>query len=82
MNQLTLRQIPTDVQKSLKVTAKKNGVSLNKAIIGLLKKALHLGESSKKRDLSKLAGTWSSGDASEFKKNTASFEKLDKEVWK
>lgn len=32
-------------------------------------------------DLDSLVGTWSKKDATEFKKNTVFFEKIDNELW-
>ncbi|MBI2337311.1 MAG: hypothetical protein HYU97_11185 [Deltaproteobacteria bacterium] len=83
MNQLTLRQIPKAVQTNLKILTKHTGKSLNKTVIGLLEKALGTeAGSSKKRDLSALAGTWNHKEANQFLKNTQSFEAIDEEIWK
>lgn len=83
MNQLILRQIPDDLNAVLRKTAKREGSSLNKLAIRLLKRAVGLQDSSKKkRDLSKLAGTWSKKEADEFIENTKAFEKIDPEIWK
>jgi hypothetical protein len=56
--------------------------SINKTTIALLKKGLGLeNKTSKKRDLSGLAGKWSKKDAVEFRKHIRIFESIDKEVW-
>jgi hypothetical protein len=82
MNQLTLRQIPDDLNKALRLVAKSKNSSLNKVIITLLKKILGLDLGlRKKRDLSKLAGTWNQKQVSEFTSNTRIFEKIDEELW-
>lgn len=83
MNQLILRQIPNDLNTLLRKTARREGSSLNKLAIRLLKKAVGLQDSSrKKRDFSKLSGTWSQEEADEFIENTKAFEKIDSEIWK
>lgn len=82
MNQLILRQIPDDLNTALRKTARREGSSLNKLTIGLLKKSLGLQDSSrKKRDLSKLAGTWTKQQAEDFLQNIEQFEKIDPEIW-
>lgn len=82
MNQLTLRQIPDDLNEALRQAAKSKNSSLNKVIITLLKKILGLDLGTrKKRDLSKLAGTWSQKQVSEFAGNTQMFQKIDAELW-
>ena len=76
MNQITLRQIPENVDALIRQLSKEQKKSINKTIIELLEKALGVSrDSSKKRNLSQLAGTWSDRESEEFKKNTAQFDK-------
>lgn len=83
MNQLTLRKIPKSIEDELRNLATQTGESINKTAIALLRKALGLGDDSKKkRDLTHLAGTWSKEDEMEFKKNTEVFNSIDEEIWK
>lgn len=82
MKQFTLRSIPPNVEQMLRVTARKRGKSINKVAIELLRESLHVPESeSRKRSIRHLAGGWSAADAHAFEKNTALFEKVDREVW-
>ncbi|MCW8800572.1 MAG: hypothetical protein OQK71_06575 [Desulfobacter sp.] len=82
MNQITLRQIPENVDALIRQLSKEQKKSINKTIIELLEKALGVSrDSSKKRNLSQLAGTWSDRESEEFKKNTAQFDKIDWEIW-
>ncbi len=37
---------------------------------------------SKKRDLSRLAGSWSEEEADEFEQNVRVFENIDEDIWK
>lgn len=79
--QILLRKIPAEIHRELRLTAQKEGMSLNRLVIHLLQKALGLGQPKKKRDLSHLAGTWKKEQADEFVKNTRHFERLDDEIW-
>ena len=82
MNQITLRQIPENIYKQIRILAKKNNTSINKTIIVLLKKSLGIEDySDKKRNLSDLAGTWNEYQLDEFNKNIQIFEQIDNEVW-
>ena len=82
MRQITLRQVPENIDTLIRVISKKQNKSINKTIIALLEKALGLKDNSnKKRDLSKLAGTWDQSQSEEFIKNTAMFDKIDREIW-
>ena len=55
--QMTLRQVPDAVGKGLKVRAKKDGRSLNRAAIELLEQTLGIrATDSRKRNLSRFAG--------------------------
>lgn len=81
MRQITLRQVPENIDILIRVMSKKQNKSINKTIIALLEKALGLKDNSnKKRDLSKLAGTWDKSQSEEFIKNTAIFDKIDREL--
>lgn len=83
MRQITLRQVPENIDTLVRLISKKQNKSINKTIIALLEKALGLKENSnKKRDLSKLAGTWDKSQTEEFIKNTKLFDKIDMEIWK
>ena len=82
MRQITLRQIPEHVDAVIRRMSKKQKKSINKTIIAILEEALGFIESkNKKRDLSKLAGTWDKLQSDEFVQNTKSFDRIDKEIW-
>jgi hypothetical protein len=71
--------------KALKEKAKKEGSSVNAALVKLLQE--DLGIKKKKRtvvynDLDYLAGTWSDKDYKEFLQATADFAKIDESEWK
>ncbi|MCF6247086.1 MAG: hypothetical protein L3J69_06960 [Desulfobacula sp.] len=82
MRQITLRQVPENIDSLIRLISKKQNKSINKTIITLLEKALGLKDNSnKKRDLSELAGTWDQFQSDEFKKNTKLFDKIDRGIW-
>jgi hypothetical protein len=82
MNQITLRDIPSDVEHFIRDIAQKKNQSINKTILEFLRKGLGLPDQGKKRrDLSTLAGTWNEQDLTEFNENTKFFEDLDDEMW-
>lgn len=83
MNQLTLRNIPEDLEKEIRRIAGERGMSINKTVRELLCKALGIDKSSeKKRDLSDFAGFWDEEEAKEFEEATKLFEEIDAELWK
>ncbi len=82
MRQITLRQVPDNIDILIRMMSKKQNKSINKTIISLLEKALGLKDNSnKKRDLSKLAGTWDQLQSENFMENTKIFDNIDREIW-
>jgi hypothetical protein len=83
MSQITLRQLPENLEKQIRSLSKKNNTSINKIIIQLLKKSLgHDADAEKKRSLRDLSGRWNPKELEEFERNTREFEKIDREIWK
>jgi len=83
LKQLTLRNIPEDIEREIRRIARERGSSINKTIHELLGEALGIDRTSrKKRDLSDFAGFWDKEEAKEFEKATEVFEKVDEELWK
>jgi hypothetical protein len=85
MKTITIRGIDDTLAEKIKKEAKKENISINKWIISQIKRAAGL-ERKKKfikhHDLDHLAGTWTKYDADEFRRHTAHFEKIDKDLWK
>jgi len=87
MKQITLRDIPPEVKKTVQREAERKGMSLNKAFIALLEQAVSGKIPSKKKqvlyhDLDHLAGLWSREEAAEFDKGIKAQRKVDPELWK
>jgi len=85
MGTMTIRGLDDLTTKTLKERAKKEGTSINTALLKLIKEELGLHK--KKRtvvydDLDHLAGTWSEKDFKEFLKKIEDFEKIDDKMWK
>jgi hypothetical protein len=83
-NLVTLRNLPNDLVLAIRKRAEANGISLNKAVIGLLQDNLG-GQMRKKQihhDLDALAGSWTKQEAREFEKALAAQRRLDLELWK
>jgi len=82
VNQLTLRQIPEEVDRELRQQASRNGTSLNQTVIVVLRQGLGLAPFAKRRrDLSSL-GSWTAEEVDEFDRNTQIFRQIDDELWK
>ena len=85
MTTMTIRGLDDLTINALKEKAKKEGSSVNAALVKLLQE--ELGIKKKKRtvvynDLDHLAGTWSDKDYKEFLQATADFAKIDENLWK
>lgn len=85
MTTMTIRGLDDLTVKALREKAKKEGSSVNAALVKLLQE--DLGIKKKKRtviynDLDHLAGTWSDKDYNEFLQATADFAMIDEDVWK
>ncbi len=87
MKQITIRSIPEEVRKTVQREAAQKGLSLNKAFISLLERAVSGKSPEKKKkilyhDLDHFSGLWSREEAAEFDKNVKSQRKVDAELWK
>lgn len=87
MKQLTIRDIPDDIAKTIKKEAKEKHLSLNKAFISILEKAT--GIKAKKmvqkttyHDLDHFCGAWTKNDAEIFEKSLEIQRKIDEDLWK
>ena len=85
MNAITVRNLPPAVAKAVKQKARKEKLSLNKAIIKLLEEATGTEQGRKKvlhHDLDHLAGTWSEAEYREFMATLREQRQIDPEMWK
>ena len=85
MKAITVRNIPPDVAKAVKEKARKEGLSLNRAVVSLLEEAAGVATRTKPvvhHDLDHLAGTWSQEEYDEFMEALREQRQIDPEMWK
>ncbi len=88
MRQMTLRDIPEEIEMVVRNEASKKGVSLNKAFLALLRKGTQQAivqspavSRQRKSRFSRFCGIWSDEDAVEFDKALLEQRKIDNEAW-
>ena len=84
MSAITVRNLPPAVAKAVKEKARKDKLSLNRAIVRLLEEAT--GERGGKKaihhDLDHLAGTWSEEEYQQFMVALREQRQVDPEMWR
>ena len=83
MKALTIRNVDTALGRALERETRTRGGSLNETVLTLLRRAVGIetGAQPPTNGLAKLAGGWSAEDLATFENATASFEKVDDELW-
>ncbi len=82
MSQITIRDLPEEVEHAIRERARERHTSLNRVVTELVEEALGISASqSKRRNLSDLAGTWSEADADSFDAVIESMRAIDTEIW-
>ena len=85
MNQLTIRGFDEDLERAIRRLAEQEGISLNKAVMRLLRRGAGLGDGPAAdvvgSSLDQLAGTWTDDDARDFEDVQRDFERVDPELW-
>ncbi len=87
MTQLTLRGFDKELERRLREEARREGISLNRAALRLLRRGAGLESPNAQSDvvggaLDDLAGAWSETDAREFQAAVEVFEEVDEELWR
>jgi len=82
MKAVTIRNVPPEVERAIMARAREKGVSINKAVVGMLQEKV--GAPGKKRydDLDDLAGTWTKREAEVFERGLREQRRPDPEIWK
>lgn len=84
MAAITVRNLPPGVAKAVREKAKRERLSLNRAVVRLLEEATGV-EKAKARvvhhDLDHLAGTWSEGEHREFTAALEEQRQIDPKMW-
>lgn len=88
MKQLTVRGIDAELNESIRRLAEREGISLSRAALKLLRKGVELMDGREcggkvGSSLDHLIGTWSKEEADEFDAIIEEeFEKIDESMWK
>ena len=84
IHQITLRGLGPELSRQIRELAKKEGISLNKAALRLMRGSVEqpdaqtgkIGES-----LDHLIGSWTERQSVEFMNSIASLDQIDQELW-
>lgn len=85
MSAITVRNLPPAVAKAVRAKAKRERLSLNKAVVKLLEEATGQGDSPKKRvhhDLDRFFGGWTKEQADAFDRALREQRQIEPEMWK
>ncbi len=84
MRAMTIRDIPEELERTIRRKATDQKLSLNKTVIQILEEALGQKKSVRKvyHDLDHLFGRWTTKEAAQFDKHVASMRPIDKDMWK
>ena len=83
MKSITIHKLSDDVAKAIEEISTKTGLSQNKVIKRLLKKALGLQQPmGKKETFDEFLGIWDDEESKAFEKAIEAFEQIDEGLWK
>ena len=87
VNQLTVRGFDTELNASIRRLARREGISLNKAALRLLRKGAELTEGAARgntvgHSLDHMIGTWTQVESDEMDSALQEFETIDEAAWK
>ena len=84
MKSITIHNLDDSLEAMIEEKAREEGLSLNKTVKRLLRKALGLepgGNGDREADFVKFCGAWSKADAAEFDRRTKDLRKIDRRDW-
>lgn len=86
MNQLTIRGFDKDTERAIREIARREKISLNKAVLRILYRGVRSADLQQDRavvgsSLDHLAGTWSEDEARAMDEIEKDFEHIDPELW-
>ncbi|MBU1670958.1 MAG: hypothetical protein KKF41_07070 [Actinobacteria bacterium] len=85
MKQYTIRGVPLEIEKMVHEEARKTGLSVNKAFVSLLDRALSreapAGGRKVHDDLDTLFGVWGEAEFQTFERELELQRKVDEELW-
>jgi hypothetical protein len=84
--QITLRGLEPRLMAEVQRYARREGVSLNKAVLRILKHGAGIDEPQGTANIGaavdRFAGSWTKTEAQQFSKSIRSLEQVDEELWK
>ena len=84
MKSITIHDLDDSLDALIQEKAREEGLSLNRTVKMLLRKALGLepgGNSDRRGDFAEFCGGWSKADAAEFERKTKDLRKIDPRDW-
>lgn len=85
MHQLTIRGFDDELEGYIRHLAKREGISLNRAVLQLIRRGANLDVPDADvvgSSLDHLTGTWTAGEADAIDRALADFSQIDEELWK
>ena len=87
MYQLTIRGFDEELERRVRQLASREGISLNRAVMRLLRRGAGLGERKDAPEtvgdsLDHLIGTWAVEEAAEINRALEDFSRIDEEMWR
>lgn len=87
MNQLTIRGFDDELASRIRELAHREGISLNRAVLRLLRRGAGLGDGNRNVDtvgssLDHLIGTWTEGEATEMGRVLEELSRVDEAKWR
>ena len=87
MNQLTIRGFDDELAKRIRELARREGISLNRAVLKLLRRGAGLGDGNRNADmvgdsLDHLIGTWTREEAAEMERALEDLSHVDEAKWR
>ena len=83
--QLTIRGMSKQVEQAIRKLSRKEGISLNRAVLRLLERALGrpspAGDAQIQDDLDRFCGLWSEEEAEEIEGRLSQVRSVDRELW-
>ena len=87
MNQLTIRGFDDELARRIRELARREGISLNRAVLKLLRRGAGLGDGIRNADtvgdsLDHLIGTWTREEAAELDRALPDLSQVDDAKWR
>ncbi len=87
MKQLTIRGFDDELTGRIRQLARREGISLNRAVLTLLRRGAGLGKPDDDPEtvgdsLNHLIGTWTAEEATEMDRALGDFSHIDEDMWK